>query len=785
MKIQCSCGAKYAFDITPEMAKDPVRFVCPNCGLDSSEYVNQLVREELAEQAASQPLPDVTAPSIASVPPPAPLLKISHEQKPAEPPPETAPVSKYCQKHRTMLATEKCTVCGKPICPQCMALFGYFCSPLCKNKADLQGIAAPVYAGQKFHVEAQFWRKAGLIFGSIVAAAVLAVGFWVWYAWFGSVPHPQFSVRFDDTDRAYSGTSQLVDKDQIVFLHGGTLARYDLKTKKPAWSLELVTKEQIAGIVKAENDQRARDNQAGEYDRVPPPGSQEREAKIMLQGALSLHISGRNIWVASPDKLTHYDWDSGKVLQEIPLPRYHGELIARNDELLMSEETEVGAQFVTHYSLTDGATHKEEFHDPGAVTVASAPGGRGAGGGAGNSTPGAAGGQPPDAQKLAEQAQNLNLPGRIALPALLANEIHQQQIAAELRDNDPGRPRPDNTKKLQKEAARFMLIPDQNGYMQVAVRMLEERIVTREAMKAPPKKSALDSGNVSVMNETTAVNEQLNEMQRNAGADKVSEDQSRYQVTLHRPDSTDTPDWTGEVIGSPQLLPLKTVNVLAAGRSVIVFDKSNKKLWEATFTYPVSGGNQEFGEAKSQFGDGPCVEHGDALYVFDQAVLSAFDLATGNARWRLPSIGVVGLFFDGENNLYVNTTTGNPDDIKYARQIDVTKSTDAVLLKIDPKTGKTLWSVKPGGFISYLSGKFIYTVQSYDPNPTDVEVLNDTLQGLQKPPYLRIARINPKSGRVMWEYYDRNRCPVDVRFDGNSIELIFKREVQVLKYLTL
>jgi len=39
-----------------------------------------------------------------------------------------------------------------------MEMFGFFCSPLCKNKADLQGIAAPVYRG-KVPVEARFWRK--------------------------------------------------------------------------------------------------------------------------------------------------------------------------------------------------------------------------------------------------------------------------------------------------------------------------------------------------------------------------------------------------------------------------------------------------------------------------------------------------------------------------------------------------------------------------------------------------------------------------------------------------
>ena len=760
MKIQCSCGAKYSFDVTPEMARSPMRFVCQNCGLDSSDYVNELVRDEIAKQFPNTASPPPSATPVVS------QLKISQAENPAELP-QTAPVSKYCPKHRTTLATEKCAVCGKPICPQCLELFGYFCSPLCKNKADLQGVAAPVYAGQKFRAEARFWRKAGLIFGSLGAVLVLALGFWTWYAWFGSVPHPDLSVHFDDADRAYAGAAQLAGKDQIVFLHGGTLARYDLKTKKPVWSLELITKDQIAEVVKWENDSRARENQSGEGIPAPPPGSQEREAKIALQRGFSLHISGQNVWVARPDKLTHYAWGTGKVLQEIPLPQRGGELVENDDELLM-----VGAQSVTHISLANGEAHTEEFPEPGVVAIAAAPG---ASGSSGSSAPSAAAGQPSDAQKLAEQAQNLNLPGRIALPALLANEMHERQIMAELKDNNPGRPRPANPRKPQREAAHFTLVPDQNGYMQIAVHLLEEHIVTREAMKAPPKKSALD-GDLTVSKTANAANEMLNEMQRNNGGGSVSEDQSRYQVTLHRPDSTGTPDWTGEVTGPPQLFPLKTVNVLAAGRTVIVFDKSNKKLWEASLTYPISAGQRGFG-------DGPCVEHGSLLYVFDQAVLSAYDLATGNARWRLPSIGVVGLFFDGQGMLYVNTTTGNPDDIKYARQIDITKSTAAILLKVDPRTGKTLWSVKPGGFVCYLSGKYIYTLQSYDPNPTDREVLSDTLEGLQKPPYLHIARINPKNGRVMWDHY-QDRAPVYFRFQDNSIELVFKKEVQLLTYLS-
>jgi outer membrane protein assembly factor BamB len=299
-------------------------------------------------------------------------------------------------------------------------------------------------------------------------------------------------------------------------------------------------------------------------------------------------------------------------------------------------------------------------------------------------------------------------------------------------------------------------------------------------MQAPPAKSVLN-GDLNAAQTTTAANEILNEMQRNRGGDTITEDESRYQVAVHLPGDAGPADWTGEVIGPPQLFVLKTVNVVAAGKSVIVLDQANKKLWSAELTYNVAAAGGVPGES-SQFGAGPCVEHGDTLYVFDQAVLSAFDLSTGNARWRLPSVGVIGLFFDGQDNLYVNTTTGNPDDIKYSRQIDLARKTEAVLFKLDPKTGKTLWSIKPGGYVSYLSGKYIYTVESYDPNPADVEETSDMMAALQKPAYLSIKRIRPSDGRVLWEHAE-DRCPVAVRFDENSLELIFKKEVQVLRYL--
>ena len=635
----------------------------------------------------------------------------------------------------------------------------------------MRGIEAPVYAGQKFQKERQFWRHAGAIFGGVLALLALLVGVWIWYAWFGSVPHKFFAVRFEDTDRGYAGTTQVVGKDQLVFLHGGTLARYDLKTKKPVWSQELISKADLDAAVKAETEFENKMNAGASYSHRQSAETIERQVKIGLQRSLLLRVAGQKIWVGKGNKLTHYDWATGRVVRETTLPESGDSLVEVGDELQM-----IGASSVTHISLATGDTRVEQFGAPGATTEAAL-----ARGGTSASSGGlfANDGKPLDPNKIANEAQNLKLQGRLALPALLANAQHEQQLEAALNEGDPKRPR---VAVAGRAALNFELVSGATGFVQFSKKLLESKIIERSAMKAPPKKSALE-GEVNAAATGAIANEILNEMQRNAGGDTVREDVSRYLVTVHIPETPASSDWSGEVTGPPQLFVLKTVNVIAAGKNVVVLDKTNKKIWSATLTYAVNEGGGGFFREESQFGEGPCVEQGDTLYVFDQAVLSAFELNSGNARWRVPSVGVVGLFFDDAANVYVNTTSANPDDIKYSRQIDITKSTDDVLLKLDPKTGKTLWSIKPGGFISYLQGKFIYTVQTYDPNPDDEEQMSD--MAITKPAYFRIARINPKDGRILWEYYDaKDRCPFSVRFNANTIELVFKREVQVLKYLT-
>ena len=56
--------------------------------------------------------------------------------------------------------------------------------------------------------------------------------------------------------------------------------------------------------------------------------------------------------------------------------------------------------------------------------------------------------------------------------------------------------------------------------------------------------------------------------------------------------------------------------------------------------------------------------------------------------------------------------------------------------------------------------------------------------GLESRPFLRIQRINPRNGAPMWEH-SQDRAPLDVQFERNTIRLVFRKEVQVLKYMSL
>jgi outer membrane protein assembly factor BamB len=187
-------------------------------------------------------------------------------------------------------------------------------------------------------------------------------------------------------------------------------------------------------------------------------------------------------------------------------------------------------------------------------------------------------------------------------------------------------------------------------------------------------------------------------------------------------------------------------------------------------------------EGAALYGQGPCVEHKGALYVMDEGMLTAFDLTNGRPKWRYVSVGVTGLFFDDHDMIYLNTTTASPDSIKFSQQIDLSQKVASVIAKLDPRNGTVLWIAEPGGMISYVSGKYVYVVQSNTPEEQDEDNPYRIETGFEKGPFLRIRRVNPKNGHELWEHV-QSRAPLDVAFEKNIIRLVFKKEVQVLKTL--
>jgi len=831
MKVQCQCGAKYVIDVTPEMARDPVRFVCPNCNLDLSGPINDLVRQELGIAAAppAQVTPAAPAPKAKSTAMRVPTPARPKSSEPAVPtrlslstsaststhgtpvaatmPPEegSADFGQPCPKHPGEVSVEHCRVCRKPICPKCMELFGFVCSPLCQAKAESHGVKVPVFAGQKSVVEARRWRKIWWLGMGVGVGLAVFAGVWIWWTLFATRPHAIFSVRFPEM--SYAGNSRIVGKDQIVFLHGGLLARYKLGSKTATWTSEIITKQQIEAEVDRQMDayqaslasaiRRGADSESRPH--VPLRQDLEKEVQKEMESSLQLFVHEQNIWIERNGKLTGYDWETGKAGKEITVAAGRHEANVEGGELQFADENAFGQLLVTRISLASGEAHTETIGQPRSSAVLAstrtvkpaASVKKGAQSKTSQSTglptnAGVDNDKPMDPAQVAQDAQNLPYAAKIALPATLSNAKHQNDILNEIKEDEPP-DRPAGADRNAQVTDPFSrggsFVKSKYGYLEWVSKVLEARSRTRKVMKDKPGQSALES-NPSITNTAAMANEILNEMQRGRGGDSVSEDISRYQVTVHRVDATDVPDWTGEIIGPPSVIEQKTVTIVSGGEMFVVLDKSNKKLWQANLAYKIKGGSglDDNDPGQTSMGAGPVIERDDALYVFDEATLTAFDLASGNVRWRVPTIGIVGVFFDDLGSMYVNSTTADLDSIRFSRQIDINKKISAVVLRIDCKTGKVYWNVQPGGLVSHVEGKFVFCFASHQADDLDPDSLT-TLPGMLDS-LMDIRRLDPKTGKIMW-VKSEPRCPLSVRFNGNIVELVFRKEVEVLKFLTL
>ncbi len=306
----------------------------------------------------------------------------------------------------------------------------------------------------------------------------------------------------------------------------------------------------------------------------------------------------------------------------------------------------------------------------------------------------------------------------------------------------------------------------------IKTRLLEAHVVMVPTMR-PKSDSVLNSSSLNASQGLDLAMEMASDAQRERNGGVRAEDLSRYQVTLHRWFGSEAPEWTSEVTGPPRFFPLKTVDVLVAGALAQVFDKNNKKLWETKLTYGLRDHAGEEGDPLPP----PCLEHGGRLYLADKGMLTAFEAATGRALWRLPSVGISRIQLDEAGMLYVDSTTGGPDLIQYPQDLELRSQAQTVVLKLEPATGRVLWSFPQLGEHTLLAGKFAYIMKTSLAlallHPGEGEKYN-----------FNFYRVNPASAGTIWSYYQPKPL-VKAGAQGTWILLQFPDELQVFSFFSL
>ncbi len=319
-----------------------------------------------------------------------------------------------------------------------------------------------------------------------------------------------------------------------------------------------------------------------------------------------------------------------------------------------------------------------------------------------------------------------------------------------------------------------------DNLVELRVKLLEPKVTYVQSIK--PRGPSHLNGNTTASSSVGDVEEEVfNDIKRSQTGGVKGIDESRYEVKLRRWTDTKPVEWTGQVIGVPAFFPLKTVDLLAAGPWLAVFDKQNNKLFEAKLSYPLS---DRFGPEKWDHHSAPALEDNGVLYFFDKGVLTAFSLPGGDVRWRVTSIGITRIQRDDAGNLYVDSTTAAPEDIQYSDEITFQKAAPD-LLKIDSASGKILWQALNLGQECYLSGKFLYTSSV---NQGGVAMANGLAEALNAPRqegpiYFHVHRLDPVDGKELWDFY-REEAPAELSFQENRFLVRFSDRVQVWKFLT-
>ncbi len=715
LKIQCACGTKFSFDVEPVDGKMPVEIFCPKCGVDVTGEANASIDQS---RAGEGPI----AVQVAAKP----RVRL-HVATPAVP--ETSasasamPGVEMCFRHPRNVATAHCAVCQKPICPDCMQSFGYLCSINCRYRAEQEKIRVPVYKLQKNVAERGALRKAMAITGVVALVLCALAGVWLWYIFSGSKPRPFYTLKLPADKQGTS--ARFFGPNQILLLNKNEISAHDIKAKKNVWSTPLndPLPAPAPGPVAAKGSPK-------NSSRVNPANEADSEPDNNFSSAVTApFFTGDEVWICLSHNVVCIDLKSGGVKHTIPFQGRLSAFTPGESTLLVVSDKTPTKKSVTQITPGSGETKTTQV-----------------------------------ASSLREK-----LPAAKELPANVLPTA-ALLLKYELEGAEKSHP------SIYKFSSEFF--PAGRNLVEMQVKLLEPKVVAVQTMK-PAGPSQLNSSTTSSTSARAVQEEILNEQKRNTTGGFKRIDQSRYGVLLRRTMETGALDWTGEVIGVPTFFPEKTVDVLIAGKSLLAFDKQNKKIFDSQLSYPIA---DKF-TAGDRGAGSPCVETNNTLLVFDKGVLTAFELPGGTVRWRLTSVGISAIQFDEKGMLYVNTTTASPEDIQYSEEIKIRDAIQPIILKVDPQ-GKTLWKSEQIGGRCFLTGKFVYVTDAARADFSLLLAVEEAFGATSRSSgNLTVYRLDPANGKKLWSF-TKSGAPSDADFSNNRILLRYSDEIEILKFIS-
>ena len=719
IKVQCACETRFEFEVEPVNGRMPVPINCPSCGVDATGLANEIIKQQqpvpvrpaVAVPAAASP------PAPASPPPPAPAasgLRIAKSAA-AHSPPAPAAAAPAATATEAPAASHCARHQSEPVTETCRVCG----KPICLKCMEQFGFVCSVYcrgqANQR-HLDIPVYRSQKSVVEeksrgiarlvSLAVAVVVAALISFWFWYAWFARNPK-----------------------VVYSLAITSLELDpKKAPPPDQYYQLIAPNELLSI----KDKRLTlldVTQQKPFWSVPLAVPEE---DFFLEPQVT--ATTNDVWISFPGQLARFDRRTG-ASRELSLKGKILSVTPGDNAFLVISENPGEGRLLTRITLPDGAAQSEEVDPPVKTEVVATTG-----------------------KTSAHAAKAADTNGKIPVDKLRI--IAAQASAQGAGDDEHGEFFPGN------DTPEFTAAGP--NVVQLKTKLLEHKTVEHAAMKAKGK-SVLESQNLTASQGLEVAQEMMNDAQRERTGGVTHEDVSRYQVTLHRRFGGNIPDWTGEVSGPPRFFSLKTVDVVATSSAIYVFDKNNKKLWDAKLAYP---------PRSSEEGGAPCLETRDALYFADQGVMARYDLAGGAVRWRLNSVGISHIQADGRSKLYLDTTTAGPESIQYSQQINLGAKVHPVILKVDPETGKILWRVESVGAECLLSGKFVYA--------TRVSSSYAALRLEEGPDiHFNLNLLDPANGKVIWNYYQGNRRIVKTEVQKNWILLHFQDGVVVLKFFSL